>query len=492
MLEQNIYKDIAERCGGNIYVGVVGPVRTGKSTLIQRFMEALVLPNMAPGGARDRARDELPQAAAGRTVMTTEPKFIPEEAVSVLLDGNAEAQVRLIDCVGYMIEGALGGEEGGQTRMVKTPWSPEPMPFSLAAETGTEKVIREHSTVGMVVTTDGSIGDIDRAAYVEAEERVVRELGEIGKPFALILNSAHPEREDSRALAYELEEKYKVPVALVNCMELDAEDIRQILGMLLTEFPVTELTISLPAWTSSLAPGHKIRTSLEEGIKKAAAGITKVADVEPAFHGLSENEYIASVAVDHMDLGSGKASLSLATKPELYYQALSELTGLSIADDGELFCGMLELTAIKEKYEKVAAALSSVEETGYGIVMPEVEDLKLEEPKIVKQSGGYGVRLRAAAPSIHMIRANIEAEINPMVGTEAQSEDMVRYLLKEFEADPASIWNSNLFGKSLYDLINEGLHKKLERMPEESREKLSTTLERIINEGSQGLICILL
>lgn len=492
MLEQNIYEDIAKRCGGNVYVGVVGPVRSGKSTFIQKFMEAMVLPNMAPGGARDRARDELPQAAAGRTVMTTEPKFIPEEAVPVLLDGNIELRVRLVDCVGYLVDGAMGGEENGQTRMVKTPWSDSPVPFSEAAETGTEKVIREHSTVGIVVTTDGSIGEIARSSYAKAEARVVRELKEIGKPFALILNSATPESESSRALAYELEATYGVPVALVNCMELDAEDIRQILGQLLEEFPVSELLVSLPAWTSSLDREHRIRASLEESVRQAAGKISKIGDVERAFRELSENEYLAEASVDHIDLGCGRANIRLATKPGLYYQALGELSGLTIADDGDLFTKILELTAIKKKYEKVAAAISSVEETGYGIVMPEVEDLRLEEPKIVKQSGGYGVRLRAAAPSIHMIRANIESEINPMVGTEAQSEDMVRYLLKEFESDPASIWNSNLFGKSLYDLINEGLHKKLERMPEESREKLSLTLERIINEGSQGLICILL
>ena len=492
MPENNIYKEIAERCGGNIYVGVVGPVRTGKSTFIQKFMEAMVFPNMTSGGAKDRARDELPQAAAGRTVMTTEPKFIPEEAVPVSLDGNAEMRVRLIDCVGYLVPGAMGGIEEGQPRMVRTPWSEDPMPFEQAAETGTYKVIAEHSTVGMVVTTDGTIGDLDRASYVEAEERVVRELQEIGKPFALILNSQNPESDYSRALAYELEASYKVPVALVNCMELDAEDIRHILGLLLEEFPITDVTLHLPAWTASLEPSHKIRASIEKSLRSAAECATRMGDIESAFHGMTENEYVQSVTVNHLDLGKGSAELTLATKPELYYEAISELTGLSIGDDGELLANLLDLSRIKSRYDKVAEALANVEENGYGIVMPEVEDLRLEEPKIVRQSGGYGVRLRAAAPSIHMIRANIEAEINPMVGTEAESEDMVRYLLKEFEEDPASIWNSNLFGKSLYDLINEGLHTKLERMPEESRAKLSETLERIINEGSQGLICILL
>ena len=491
-MSDNIYREIAERCGGNVYVGVVGPVRSGKSTFIRKFMEEMVLPNMGQGGARDRARDELPQAAAGRTVMTTEPKFIPEEAVPVLLEGNAEMKVRLIDCVGYLVPGAMGTLEEGQPRMVRTPWSETPVPFETAAETGTYKVISEHSTVGIVVTTDGSIGDLDRAAYVEAEARVVRELKEIGKPFALILNSATPESEASRALAYELENTYRVPVALVNCMELDAEDIRHILGLLLEEFPVTDLTLQIPSWIASLDPTHRIRTSIESAFKTAAAKVLRVSDIKAAFDEMKENEYLREVSVDHIDLGRGSANLSLVAKPELYYEVLSELSGLPIADDGELFSALLDLVRVKKDYDKVKEALASVEETGYGIVMPEVEDLRLEEPKIVKQSGGYGVRLRAAAPSIHMIRANIEAEINPMVGTEAQTEDMVRYLLREFEEDPASIWKSNLFGMSLYDLINEGLHKKLERMPEESRAKLSETLERIINEGSQGLICILL
>ncbi len=491
-MSENIYRDIAERCGGNIYVGVVGPVRTGKSTFIRKFMEELVLPNLEQGGMKDRARDELPQAAAGRTVMTTEPKFIPEEAVPVALDGNAKMQVRLIDCVGYLIPGAMGAVEEGQPRMVRTPWSVDPVPFEQAAEAGTYKVISEHSTVGIVVTTDGTIGDLDRASYLEAEERVVREMREIGKPFALILNSATPESEYSQALAYELEATYKVPVALVNCMELDAEDIRHILGLLLEEFPVTELTLQIPSWISSLDPNHKIRTSIEADLKSAAGKIARVSDLEPVFGEMSGNEYISSVSVDEIDLGRGSALLTLSAKPALYYEVLSELSGLAIEDDGALFSALLDLVQVKKEYDKVAEALASVEETGYGIVMPEVEDLKLEEPKIVKQSGGYGVRLRAAAPSIHMIRANIEAEINPMVGTEAETEDMVRFLLKEFEEDPGSIWKSNLFGKSLYDLINEGLHTKLERMPEESRAKLSETLERIINEGSQGMICILL
>lgn len=492
MPEYSIYKDIAERTGGDIYVGVVGPVRSGKSTFIKRFMESVVLPNIGEGYSKERARDELPQSAAGRTVMTTEPKFIPEEAVPVILDNNAQMRVRMIDCVGYLIPEAMGAVENGQPRMVRTPWQEEPMPFVQAAETGTRKVITDHSTIGMLVTTDGSIGEIPRSSYVEAEERIVRELKEIGKPFAVILNSATPAAEASTALAYELEEKYGVPVALVSCLDLDAEDIRHILGLVLEEFPVAEVTLRLPEWTTALDDSHRIRSSLRGTLSHCAEQVHRMGDIKSAFEGLKDNEYVATAQIDRIDLGTGKAMISLTMQDGLYYSVISELTGLEVSGEKELIGTLRELAAVKEKYDKVEQALAQVNETGYGIVMPDVEDLRLEEPQIVKQSGGYGVRLRAAAQSVHMIRANIETEINPMVGTEQQSEDLVRYLLKEFEADPRSIWESNMFGKSLYELINEGLHTKLEHMPEESRKKLSETLERIINEGSSGLICILL
>ncbi len=492
MPEHSIYKDIAERTGGDIYVGVVGPVRSGKSTFIKRFMESVVLPNIGEGYSRERARDELPQSAAGKTVMTTEPKFIPEEAIPVVLDNNAQMRVRMIDCVGYLIPDAMGAVENGQPRMVRTPWREEPMPFVEAAETGTHKVITEHATIGMLVTTDGSIGDIGRDSYVEAEERVVRELREIGKPFAVILNSANPASDSARELAYELEEKYGVPVALVSCLELDAEDIRHILGLVLEEFPVSEITVRMPEWINALEETHRIRASVGESLRRCADRVQKVGDVKAAFAPLAENEYIATAELDHLDLGTGCGRLNISMAEGLYYSVISELTGFLVEGEHELIALLQELSEIKAKYEKVAEAIEQVNATGYGIVMPEVEDLHLEEPKIVKQAGGYGVKLRAAAQSVHMIRANIETEINPIVGTEQQSEDLVRYMLKEFEEDPKSIWASNLFGKSLYELVNEGLHTKLDHMPEESRAKLSETLERIINEGSNGLICILL
>ena len=492
MAEHSIYHDIAERTGGDIYIGVVGPVRTGKSTFIKRFMEALVLPNIAEGYSRERARDEMPQSAAGKTVMTTEPKFIPDEAVPINIDSCSTFRVKMVDCVGYIVPEALGTIEDGQPRMVRTPWRAEPMPFVEAAEMGTHKVISEHSTIGMLVTTDGSIGDISRPSYVEAEERIVNELKALGKPFAVILNSARPQSDEAIALAYELEAKYEVPVALVSCIDLDAEDIRHILELVLHEFPVCEVRVSLPEWTTALDDNHKIKVSLLNDIKDCAGKINKTGDIQNAFSTLSDNEYVKSATINEIDLGTGCASISVTMKDGLYYDVISELTGFDIGGEEELISLLKSLAEMKERYDRIESALDEAEERGYGIVMPDVRELHLADPEIVKQAGGYGVRLRASAQSIHMIRANIETEINPIVGTEQQSEDLVKYMLKEFEEDPQRIWSSNMFGKSLYELVNEGLHSKLEHMPEASRTKLSETLERIINEGSGGLICIIL
>jgi stage IV sporulation protein A len=492
MAEHSIYKDIAERTGGDIYIGVVGPVRSGKSTFIKRFMESLVLPNMGEGYSRERARDEMPQSAAGKTVMTTEPKFIPDEAVTVRLDDSAAMRVKMIDCVGYLIPEAMGTVENGQPRMVRTPWSDEPMPFTEAAEMGTHKVITEHATIGMLITTDGSIGEIPRESYVEAEERVVNELKAMGKPFAIILNSARPGSDEAVALAYELESKYAVPVALVSCLDLDAEDIRHILELVLHEFPVAEVRIRLPEWTCALEPTHRIHASLIAALRKSSDRVNKIGDIRKAFSDLADNEYIDKASVDEVDLGRGCAQITLHMADGLYYQVISEMTGFTIGGEKELIDLLTQLAGMKAEYDKVAAALHDCEEKGYGIVMPDVEDMRLDEPEIVRQSGGYGVKLRASASSVHMIRANIQAEINPIVGSEQQSEDLVRYMLREFEEDPGRIWESNMFGKSLYELVNEGIHSKLEHMPESSRIKLSETLERIINEGSGGLICILL
>ena len=492
MAEHSIYRDIAERTGGDIYIGVVGPVRTGKSTFIKRFMESLVLPNIDDGYSRDRARDEMPQSAAGKTVMTTEPKFVPDEAVTISLDDCASLRVKMIDCVGYIVPEALGTIENGQPRMVNTPWQDEPMPFVEAAEMGTEKVIKEHSTIGMLISTDGTIGEISRESYVAAEERIVGELKALGKPFAMVLNSADPSSEQSIELAYELEAKYNVPVALVSCIDLDAEDIRHILELVLHEFPVSEIRIKMPSWMSALDSDHRIRASVNASVCACADKVHKTGDIKDAFAELGNNEYISSSVIEDIDLGTGKAVMRVSFADELYYSVLSELSGFEIKNECELISLLGELSEMKSRYERVAEALTMAEEKGYGIVMPTVDELHLEEPEIVKHSGGYGVKLCASAQSIHMIRANIETEINPIVGTEQQSEELVKYMLKEFEEDPSRIWESNVFGKSLYELVNEGLHTKLEHMPEESRLKLSETLERIINEGSGGLICIIL
>ncbi len=492
MPEHSIYQDIAERTGGDVYIGVVGPVRTGKSTFIKRFMEALVLPNIGEGYSRERARDEMPQSAAGKTVMTTEPKFIPDQAVPIQIDDCASLRVKMIDCVGYIVPEALGTIENGQPRMVRTPWREEPMPFVEAAEMGTHKVITEHATIGMLITTDGSIGDISRESYVEAEERIVGELKALGKPFAMILNSVNPTSESAMDLAFALEKKYGVPVALVSCLELDGEDIRHILELVLHEFPVAEIALHLPEWTRALDAEHPIRLSLLSSIRKCADRVGKIGDVKQAFADLGDNEYLKSAEINTVDLGTGKVRISLSPIDGLYYQVISELTGFDIEGEQELIALLRRLAVVQQEYEKIEGALRDAEQKGYGIVMPDIEDMTLEEPRIVKQAGGYGVKLRAGAQSIHMIRANISAEVSPMVGSEQQSEDLVKYMLREFEEDPKKIWESNMFGKSLYELVNEGLHAKLEHMPEASRAKIGDTLEKIINEGSNGLICIIL
>ena len=491
-MEYSIYKDIAERTGGDIYIGVVGPVRTGKSTFIKRFMQSLVLPNIDDQYSKERAKDEMPQSAAGKTVMTTEPKFVPDEAVTVKFEDNISMRVKMIDCVGYIVSEALGTLENGQERMVNTPWQEEPMPFVQAAEYGTEKVIKDHSTIGVLVTTDGTVGEISRESYIPAEERVVAELKAIGKPFVIVLNSAEPSSDAAIALAYELEEKYNAPVALVSCVDLDFEDISHILELVLKEFPVGEIQFKIPSWIAALEGIHPVKSSLKVTVSKIAEGIKKIGDIKASLDRLDENEFIESYAISEINLGNGIASISLNFSDELYYSVLSELTGFEISGESELIELLKDLSAMKAQYERVAEALSMTEEKGYGIVMPSKEELCLAAPEIIKQNGGYGVKLSASAESIHMIRANIKTEINPIVGTEQQSEEMVKYMLKEFEADPQELWNSNMFGKTLYELINDGLYSKLEHMPEDSRAKLSETLERIINEGSNGLICILL
>ena len=492
MTSTSVYKDIAERTGGDIYIGVVGPVRTGKSTFIKKFMEAAIIPNISEESEKKRAIDEMPQSASGKTVMTTEPKFVPDEAVKITVDDATEFKVKMIDCVGYIVPEAIGQLEDGQVRMVHTPWSEEQLPFNDAAELGTKKVIHDHSTIGMLVTTDGSIGDIPRESYIEAEERVAKELSEINKPFAIILNSANPSDNAAISLAYDLEKKYNAPVALVNCLELNSEDISHIIELVLDEFPITELTFSLPEWTNALPSEHFIKKTMLEFAKESAYGISKMGDAKRVFNSIFEDDLIERCSLTDINAGNGKVNLKIEFQNDLYYKTISELTGLNISSEGELLSLVKELAETKKKYDKVSTALNEVLEKGYGIVMPDIDELRLQEPKIMKHAGGYGVKLKASAQSIHMIKAEIETEINPIVGTEEQSEELIKYMLEEFNEDPRKIWESNMFGKSLYELVNEGLHNKLEHMPEESRQKLAETLERIINEGSGGLICILL
>ncbi len=492
MTNASIYNDIAARTGGDIYIGVVGPVRTGKSTFIKQFMDKLVLPNITEEYGRERANDELPQSSSGRTIMTTEPKFIPEKGVSIEIGSSASMNVRLIDCVGYIVPSALGYIEGDRPRMVMTPWYEEPIPFNMAAEIGTRKVINEHSTIGLVITTDGSISDIPREEYAEAEERVIDELRQINKPFIVLLNCMYPDSDESVLAADSLSEKYGVPVLPVNCLELDENDIRHILSRVLFEFPVREICINFPRWINGLSVEHWLRSELITAIKRAAADISRISDVSRFERAFGGSENVERARIERIDLGSGSAAVAIDIKKELFFKILGEKTGLQIADEQELMTSLCDLARVNKEYMRVKDALDEVEATGYGIVMPNIEELSLEEPEIVKQGGRYGVRLRASAPSIHLMKANITTEVSPIVGSEKQSEDLVMYLLSEFEEDPVKIWDSNIFGKSLHELVNEGLHTKLARMPADARMRVQETIERVINDGCNGLVCIIL
>ncbi len=488
----NIYNDIETRTGGDIYIGVVGPVRTGKSTFIKRFMDTLVIPNIKEEYKRERAKDELPQSASGRMIMTTEPKFIPEEAVEINLPENAHFKVRMIDCVGYIVPSSLGYIENDQPRMVKTPWFNEEIPFNMAAEIGTQKVINEHSTIGLVITTDGSISDIPREEYAEAEERVVRELKELKKPFVVLLNTTEPESQVSLNLAKELSGKYDVPVMPADCLTLDEEKIKSILSQILFEFPLKEVAVELPGWITSLDGKHWLKREIFDFVKSNAATLERVRDASKFAASISECKYIDYAHLSTMSLSAGSAAVCAVIENNMFYKILAEKTGLKIDSQEDLMQSVTELSTVKKAYDRIKDALDEVEATGYGIVMPTMDELSLEEPEIMRQGGKYGVRLKASAPSIHMMKANINTEVAPLVGSESQSEDLVMYLLKEFEENPTQIWQSNIFGKSLHELVNEGLHNKLFRMPTDARMKIQETLEKVINEGCSGLICIIL
>lgn len=491
-MNNNIYNDISKRTGGDIYIGVVGPVRSGKSTFIKRFMDTMVIPNIEDTFVRERAQDELPQSAAGRTIMTTEPKFIPEDAVELHMNDNLKMRVRLIDCVGYIVPSSVGYIEEDQPRMVMTPWYDEEIPFNMAAEIGTKKVITEHSTIGLVVTTDGSISSIPRDEYQEAEQRVIEELKELDKPFIVLMNSAEPQHPSTINLCKNLTDEYKVPVIPVNCLELTEQEVNDILSDILYEFPVSNVGIHFPSWINNLEKDNYLRSSLFETIKGNVSQINNIRSISAFAQSIKENEYVESVSISSLDLSNGSVTMKFYVDNSYFYKILSEKCMVEIKDEKDLMSSFISLVAMRREYERFSKALADVEETGYGIVMPEMNQLSLSEPELMKQGGRYGVRLKAEAPSIHMIKCNTFTEVAPIVGSESQSQELVMYLLKEFEENPSDIWNTNMFGKSLHELVSEGLNNKLYRMPLDARNKFRETIERVINEGCNGLICIIL
>ncbi|MCL2197936.1 MAG: stage IV sporulation protein A [Defluviitaleaceae bacterium] len=492
---QHLYKDIAERTKGDIYIGVVGPVRTGKSTFIKRFMDLLVIPNIENSYSKERATDELPQSAAGKTIMTTEPKFVPAEAVEIRLDDAAAFKVRMIDCVGYLVPGASGhldGDDDSRPRMVSTPWSEDKIPFAEAAEMGTKKVINDHSTIGIVITTDGSIAEIPREDYIDAEERVIRELKSINKPFVVLLNSQSPFSEATEKLRAELSEKHAAPVIALNCAQLKIEDINAVIERVLYEFPVQEIRINYPKWIETLPLTHWLKQSFIGSVKQMVHTVGKLREMRAHLPALEENEYVRKAALEKIALGEGTVHIDLSVDESLFYRILSETTGMNIAGEYQLISTIKVLAEAKREYDKIKNALEEVHRKGYGIVTPATEEMKLEAPVLVKHGSKYGVKIRASAPSIHLIRADIETEVSPLVGNEKQSEDLITYINQEMKDDPGKIWELNMFGKTMHEMVRDGLQNKLFRMPETAQMKFQETLQRLINEGSGGLICIIL
>ena len=492
MEKVDIFKDIAERTGGDIYLGVVGAVRTGKSTFIKRFMETVVIPNIAYEADRVRAIDELPQSGAGRTIMTTEPKFVPNQAVQVKVADGLEVNVRLVDCVGYAVEGAKGYEDETGPRMVTTPWFDEPVPFQEAAEIGTRRVIQEHSTLGVVVTTDGTIADLPRSAYVEAEERVVNELKEVGKPFVLVINSVRPRSEETQALRQELAAKYDIPVLALSAATMGEDEVLGVLREALFEFPVHEVNVNLPSWVMVLDEKHWLRSSFENAVRDTVKDIRRLRDVDRVVQQFSNYDFISRAGLSGMNMGQGVAEIDLYAPDELYDRVLTEIVGTEIRGKDHLLQLMQEFVHAKREYDRFADALEMVKTTGYGIAAPTLEEMQLDEPEIIRHGSRFGVRLKATAPSIHMIRVDVESEFAPIIGTEKQSEELVRYLMQDFEKDPIKIWESDIFGRSLHSIVREGIQGKIAMMPDNARYKLQETLARIVNEGSGGLIAIIL
>lgn len=492
MQAYDLYRDISERTQGDVYIGIVGPVRTGKSTFITKFMEKLVIPGIENAHIRARAQDELPQSGSGRTIMTTQPAFVPNDAVEVTLPSENRVRLRLIDSVGYLVDGALGTQEGEALRMVRTPWVDGEIPFERAAEIGTQKVIGEHSTIGLVITTDGSVTDLPRSSYVPAEARVIEELKALQKPFAVILNTENPANAKAQALRRTLENDYGVPVVALNVAQIEEEDIRNVLEKVLGQFPVVSMSIQTPEWLGALDSDHWLINSLMSSLVDAAPQNLRIEDVHRFAQSVGENPYLDSVTEKTVEHGSGTAYLQMNLREGLFNQILAEQCGTEIKSDAHLLSLLRELVAAKREYDHVAQALQAVRETGYGLVPPLLEEMTLQEPEIMKQGGRFGVRLRASAPSLHMIRVDIQTEVSPVVGTEQQSEEMIRYMMEGFEQDPQKLWGSNLFGKPLSDLVREGLSNKLMHMPADTQLKVQQTLEKIINEGTGGMVCILL
>lgn len=490
METRSLYKDIQARTGGDIYIGVVGPVRTGKSTFIKHFMELIVLPNMEPSPLRDRAKDELPQSSGGKTIMTTEPKFIPQEAAHVTLDEGLEMNIRLIDCVGYMVDGASGHMENDQERLVKTPWYDYEIPFTKAAEIGTKKVITDHSTVGIVITADGTFGDLARAQYEAAEQKTIEELKQLRKPFILLLNSQYPYNQDTIKLAEELKGKYACDVLPVSCEQLRKEDILSILKSILLEFPVTALNFFIPKWVEALPQSHWLKSALLDTIRAGLTSINKMKDLYA--QSFPSNEYIKNIKINQVHLDNGRVDISVRFDDAYYYKILSDLIGIQIGNEYEFIDTIRELAAKKTEYEDASAALNLAREQGYGILKPTRSDVTLNEPEIIRHGNKYGVKIQASAPSIHLIKANISTEIAPIVGTEEQAQDLVNYMKEEAAGDNSSIWNVNIFGKTMEQMVNEGIQSKASKINSDSQQKLQNTMEKIVNEGNGGMVCIII
>ncbi|MBE6947412.1 MAG: stage IV sporulation protein A [Ruminococcaceae bacterium] len=486
---ENIYADIAARTGGNIYLGVVGPVRTGKSTLIKRIMEEMVIPRIDDPYRKERARDELPQSGSGKTIMTSEPKFVPEEAIEISPDGKVKLRVRMIDSVGYMVRGAVGADENGVPRMVTTPWYDHEIPMTEAAELGTKKVMQEHCSIGLVVTTDGSVTDIPREDYVEAERRAILDMKATGKPFLVIVNSRNPHAAAAKEVKDYLQNEFSVDAAVADCQALDADGIVSLLKDLLYAFPMQELRIFLPRWMDALEPEHPVKRALYQTLLQCAEEISRLGQAEESLSALKDVEQLQSYAIRDIDLATGTVCCDLQFPEALFYQILSAKAGVTITTDAQLLQLLTQLSQVKKEYDKISDALSAVKTTGYGVVMPSADEMTLQPPEVLRKNGAFGVKLRAGAPSIHMVRVDIDTEISPMVGSEQQSQDLITYLSGE---DPEKLWQSNIFGKSVYELIQESLTAKVIRMPEDVRLKFKGTLNRIVNEGATGLICLIL